>query len=328
MPLTLPVSRQGAALTVASLAAAIGILAVSAQADARSADPAAAATPTPTSTSPTDGSEGSVGSGDRSVAAGTLAIDAATRLDVATDVAAAGAQARVAGFTMTAPPQPGPAPTGQAPVGAQTATAAPVTSRLDVDGDGRADRTTLAVARAGEPSLLRLSARTAAGRTTSLVVRVADDAQVTQDPQAPPYQGPRSVWTGAGAVDGARGAEVVLDLDGSDVADRTQLTVYTMRGGTWRVLRAPGATNDRQGWHVGNHEHAKAGYAFSTRAGVRTVVATRLTRAGDVRARFAGTRTTYRWAPTGWTKAGTRRVAGLTATRASRLSGLQGLALR
>ncbi|GAB97937.1 hypothetical protein KILIM_089_00070 [Kineosphaera limosa NBRC 100340] len=238
---------------------------------------------------------------------------------------AASAQFVTAGVTITAPPQQRPALPGQTPKRtsrAQAAAPVTVTSRLDVDGDGRADRTTLAPVRSTSTTItLRLSTRTAAGRNFSTLLTVDHDSSGADA---------RSAWVGAGVVDGARGAEIVLDLNGGVVGDWPRIAVYTVRGEAWRLLRAPGARADRTPWATANLEYAKSGYTFSTKRGVRLVTVNRLAPVGDDPAtgRYHGTRTTYRWARGAWAKSATQRVRGVSESQAGRLSGLNGLSLR
>lgn len=314
MSLPVPVTRRGAAMTATSVAAAVVLLGATPAAEAEpAADSFTTATrPVPVATSaPTSGS--SVGhAAVTSVTSGSMA-----------------AMASMAGVTITAPPQTGPAPAGQLPsAAARTATSTQpdaVTGRLDVDGDRRADRTTFELARSTDTvKIFRLSTRTATGRTASKLIRVNDDDMGGPDA--------RTAWIGAGVIDGARGADVVLDVNGGGpYADFPVYNVYTMRSGSWQLLSPPGAPRGDNTWDVTNGETYKAGYAFSTtRAGVRRVVVSRLTMSNDdlVRARFAGTRTTYRWDRTRWVKVGTQRVRGLTRAQASALAGLNGVTLR
>lgn len=205
--------------------------------------------------------------------------------------------------TRTAPPAPAP------------------TSRADLDGDGRPDRTTLTTVRTtARAHTFRLTTRTATGRTISTLITIPANLDDTTT---------KDVWWGAAPIDGVPGAEVVLDRM-AGVGDFPDCAVYTIRKGTFRVLRAPGAKSDRTDWSVSNHPTQVSGYAFSTSRGVRRVVATRLTKTGGTwdAPVYSGFRTTYRWARTGWIRTGSERLRNVSDQRAQTFAGWVGITLR
>lgn len=213
--------------------------------------------------------------------------------------------------------------TGAAPAVAGTPAAADHPPRaatsMDIDGDGRADRTTLTTVRSDADYVyVRLVVSTARGVRATKLIRVPNDLDLSPTAE--------TVWVGAAAVDGVHGGEIVLDLGGGSVGDWPQHAVYTLRGNTLRTLRAPGEKADRTPWTTNNLEYFKAGYSFSTRSGVRRVIVNRFTSSDMIT--YAGTRTTYRWARAGWVKVGTQRLKNVSARQAAALSGLNGLAWR
>lgn len=210
----------------------------------------------------------------------------------------------------------------QSPAATPTAAhAATPGSRADMDGDGRPDRTTFTKVRStSRTHTFRLSTRTATGRTISTLITIPANLSTTTA---------KDVWWGAAPIDGAPGAEVVLDRI-AGVGDFPDCAVYTIRGGAYRILRAPGARSDRTDWSVSNHPSQISGYAFSTSRGVRRVVATRLKMSSgswDAPV-YSGYRTTYRWGRTGWISSGTQRVKDMPDKRAQTYAGWLGITLR
>lgn len=189
-------------------------------------------------------------------------------------------------------------------------------SRIDIDGDGRADSTTFRKVgfNRGLHRFL-LETRTATGRRARMSVTLPDEGtNLTTD----------YVWVGAAGVDGVRGGEVVLDL--WTVGDFPDVRVYTFRGG--RFVNAPAPGSRRSGWMVANHGMLVAGYTFSTVRGTRQVVAHELNGV-QYGGPYRGTHTTYRWGRAGWVRVATR-PSGLVpdATAQRHYSGLFGLRWR
>lgn len=91
-----------------------------------------------------------------------------------------------------------------------------VTSRADIDGDGRADTTTfrLVPPRGTSSSLYRLSVCTEKGQRAHLDFRLGYEMQDASD-----------FWMGMTGIDGRRGNEVVLDLVGG-IGDATDIRSY------------------------------------------------------------------------------------------------------
>ena len=196
----------------------------------------------------------------------------------------------------------------------------PSGSRIDVDGDGRADRTSLTkVATTRDDYTFRLAVRTAAGRSVNLPVKVPNYRDnVTAE----------EVWVGAAGVDGVRGGELILDLGGG-VGDFPAEYVYTWRSGRLVTLRPPGARSGRTPWAIADHWLLVQGYTFSMRRGVRYVVAHDLknTSPGST-ITYQGTHTTYRWARTSWVKVSSKPSGVLPESAHKKYASWHGLVWR
>lgn len=211
----------------------------------------------------------------------------------------------------------------QAARGGSSGAAASSTARtsIDMDGDGRADRTTFTKVRSTrDHHVFRLATRTARGRTASTLVYAPNNIDET---------GAADVWVGAAGVDGVRGGEIVVDLMGG-VGDATHHVVYTMRSGRFTTLRAPGARSGRTAWNVVYFPGVWAGYRFSSSGGVRRVTATTVTpmNAYPPYTGYTATRTTYRWTASGWARSGSVRLTRLPEKAASSYAGWNGLIWR
>ncbi len=102
-----------------------------------------------------------------------------------------------------------------------------VVSKIDVDGDGRADRVGIVQPQADPTgSTVRVRVRTATGRTMSTS-------------QTAWWYG--STWHGAAPVDGVAGKELVVGTDMG--AHYTEYRVITLRRGKLVTLKAPGKRN-------------------------------------------------------------------------------------
>ena len=221
---------------------------------------------------------------------------------VAAFVAAAAAPVRVAPAD-----EPGPA--------------AAYSTRVDVDGDGRADHTQLKkVGVRGSDYIFRLTTRTATKRTFSTDIRVPrerDDLTASD------------VWVGAAGVDGVRGGEVIVDRGGG-VGDFPYSFVYTVRKGKWQLLLAPGAKSTKTNWSIGYHPAMVSGYEFTMNRGIRRVTATQLQwSSGDWdEPLYSGKRVTYRWVSGQWKHSGTLDVKDVPDKQAREWSGWNGLIWR
>lgn len=221
-------------------------------------------------------------------------------------VTATAAPAPVSTATTPAASQPKPVPRGD------------VSSRVDIDGDGRGDVTTFRfVSRDGKNAYYRLSVRTARGKTARLPIVVQD----LMDQPASDF------WVGATGIDGIRGNEIVLDLVGG-IGDATDIRSYAWRNGRLVTLPAAGSSGKRINWQVMWVDFGRAiGYTFSQgRSGIRYVTKHDVKGSASGRT-FTGTNTLYRWSGKGWSKLSTKRVS-VTRKVASSYTGLNGLIWR
>lgn len=211
---------------------------------------------------------------------------------------------------------PAAAGTSASGEGAQAAAAktAPVkTSRADVDGDGRADTTTLTLAstKNGVHRYL-LTSRTATGARASLTIPIEDGGEDIN-----------AVWLGLAGVDGARGNEVVVNI--SPVGDGAPLRVYRWDRGRFSSVPAPGAPRTHKyDWFVSDHPIETHGFTFSTRKGTRYVVKHDL-RSKSWTGPYRGTHTTYRWSKGTWSKVSTKSAGVLKQSVGAKYAGLSGL---
>ena len=198
-----------------------------------------------------------------------------------------------------------------------------VTTRADVDGDGRRDTVELARRRVTpDEYTFRITVRTATGRRAVRDVLVPNygDGSLT----------PEDVWDGTATVDGTPGVEIAVDRSGG-VGDFPWPHLYTWRAGRLAPAAAPGASAGDLGWSVADHFTLVAGYDVRTVKGVRQLTATHLDgRFGADRERvtFRGTRVTYRWQHGAWVKSGTRRIGPLSEDAALRHAGWHGVTWR
>lgn len=176
------------------------------------------------------------------------------------------------------------------------------TSRMDIDGDGRRDTTTL---RLTKPTNTRytytLETRTARGARASTPVVISDNGEDID-----------AIWWGAAGLDGTPGAEIVLNP--SPVGDGASLRVYRWHKGKLVPQAVPGTRTWRNGgqdWMTVNMPWGIQGYTFYTSRGVRYVVDHDLKPYRST-GKFSGTHTTYRWntKTATWSKVSTKR-AGL-----------------
>ena len=173
-----------------------------------------------------------------------------------------------------------------------------VTSRADIDGDGRADTTTfrLVPPRGASSSLCRLSVRTATGQRAHLNFRLGYEMQDASD-----------FWMGMTGIDGHRGNEVVLDLVGG-IGDATDIRSYAWRDGRLVLVPAAGSTRRWPNWELMWTDFGAArGYTFSQSGGTRYVTRHDYRQVKGTN-RFAGTDTRYRWSGSGWRKVSTTKV--------------------
>ncbi|WP_168583394.1 hypothetical protein [Gephyromycinifex aptenodytis] len=199
---------------------------------------------------------------------------------------------------------------------------APVTARVDIDGDKRRDTvrlTQLASTRSWHRFVL--SVRTAAGRTDTMRIAVPNQTSVK----------PSDLWWGTAHADGVRGAEILLDLSGN-LGDAPYPHMYTWRRG--RIASAPAPEKAAPGqqsnyWAIIAQPFQYSGYTFSSRNGARTVTWNRTTPGATPEPRrYSGTSTTYRWTSAGWRKVSTKPLRGLSEDSAFRLADWHGITWR
>lgn len=207
------------------------------------------------------------------------------------------------------------APTSAAPATASAAAGtAPnsYTTRVDMDGDRRPDKVTLAITRkTADRTYYSINVVTAKGKKSS--ARLSVDVYSTL--------APAKMWAGSGAMDGAPGSEIrVLEGDGGE---SFWLKVYTWRNGKLALQREP-----RRGLNGWAHEQGSfpnvSGYTFSTVRGVRQVVSHDLVKDDDS-GLFSGTDTTFQWVKGAWKRSSTTKVTSLPEAKARALSGWHGV---
>lgn len=180
-----------------------------------------------------------------------------------------------------------PATRASAPAAASTRTAtaaARLVSRADVDGDGRADRTTIARTTAHGDPAWRLTTRTARGRSSSVVVET-------------PWLFGEPAWYGAAALDGAPGAELVVRSGFG--AHTAMFRMFSWRGGRL-VAQADPSTGDAE-WSTDGALSVSKGYRFTTRRGVTTLTASIYERDFSRNPNVMdGTVRTYTWRSGAW----------------------------
>lgn len=165
---------------------------------------------------------------------------------------------------------------------AQAATAGPsVVSRADVDGDGRADVTSLTRLSGGKAYTLRTT--TAAGRTATTRVDT-------------PWLFGREPFVGAVPMDGVRGSEIVLR---TETGAHTQYhRVFTWRSGRLVAQKDPSGSLD---WITDGAAAFAAGYRLRTVDGVKQLTQISLSRdSWAPGATFSGTRFVARWENGQW----------------------------
>lgn len=171
------------------------------------------------------------------------------------------------------------------------------TARVDIDGDGKRDTTTLRLTSYTKGrGFYTLTTRTAKGRTASTKFVVEDNGDNIE-----------YVWGGVAGVDGVRGAEIRVNP--SPVGDAAVFEMYTWRKNMLVKLPAPGAPrSNRYMWVVTNMPWGVQGYTFSTTSRGRFVMKHHLTPYKGKVGRYSGTRTTYRWTSKGWSTFSVRKT--------------------
>lgn len=225
------------------------------------------------------------------------------------------APAQVGAVTSASAPTPSAVPAARWP---KPVPSGNVTSRVDVDGDGRPDTTTFRfVSSNGQRASYQLAMRTARGKTASLRILTDDLAD----------QPASDFWIGATGIDGIRGNEIVLDLVGG-VGDATDIRTYAWRNGKIVLVPAAGSSARWPDWHqMWVQYNAATGYTFSQdRKGVRYVVKHDVKGSASGRT-FTGTKTTYRWLNTGWKALKVERIS-VSRKVADSFTGLNGLIWR
>ncbi|WP_284303996.1 hypothetical protein [Mobilicoccus caccae] len=234
-----------------------------------------------------------------------------------------GAALLAAPATLTAPTAAQAAPSAMTAPAAAAAWAKPVpkgdvTSRVDVDGDGRGDLTTFrTISRDQETARYRLTVRTSRGKTSSLSFALPDYLD----------QPASDFWVGATGIDGVRGNEIVLDLIGG-VGDATDIRTYAWRNGKLVLVPAAGSSSRFPNWPLMWVDFGRAtGFTFSMgKSGIRYVTKHDLKASRSGRT-FTGTNTLYRWSGNGWRKLKTTKVS-VNRKVASSYTDLNGLTWR
>lgn len=192
------------------------------------------------------------------------------------------------------------------------------TSRMDIDGDGRRDTTTLTLRSLrndkGTYDLVTKTARGARAATTFVVEGNGGDID--------------SIWWGAAGLDGTPGAEIVVNP--SPMGDSASMRVYRWSNGRLVAQADPGATtwrDARNDWYVLNTPWGIHGYTFSTSRGARYVVEHSLEQYRTTN-KYSGTHTTYRWnkSRATWQRVSTKRSGLISSSDAqNRYAGLFGV---
>ncbi|WP_040155441.1 hypothetical protein [Mobilicoccus massiliensis] len=166
-----------------------------------------------------------------------------------------------------------------------------IVSRADVDGDGRADTTSLTRRDKGKAYTLRVV--TASGRVASTSVAT------------PWLQGTGvAPFRGAVALDGARGSELVV-LTGMG-AHTSIHNVYTWRSGRLVAEKDPSGSTE---WVTDGALSFSKGYTLRTVKGARQLTSISLVRdSWGTKATFTGTRIVARWQKGRWTPITERAV--------------------
>ncbi len=194
-----------------------------------------------------------------------------------------------------------------------------MTTRADIDGDGRPDVTSFrSIVRAGKRTGYELSVRTATRRTAT--TRIAIDDLGMDQPAS-------DFWVGVTGIDGRRGNEIVLDLVGG-IGDATDVRSYAWRDGHIVLVPAAGSTARWPNWQIGIVEFGHVlGYTFGVGPrGVRQVTKHDLKGSRSGRT-FTGTHTLYRWSGDGWRRQSSKTVS-VPRKAARAFSGLHGLTWR
>lgn len=162
-----------------------------------------------------------------------------------------------------------------------------VVSRADVDGDRRADTTTLTTSK----GRYTLRTTTAAGRSSSVRIK-------------PMWQAEDAPFVGAPQMDGAKGAELVVRTGSG--AHTQYFNVYSWRRGALVAQKDPsGATT----WVTDGAMSVAIGYTVRTVKGVKQMTQINLGRdSWEKNATFTGTRIVARWQNGRWTPITRRHV--------------------
>lgn len=169
-----------------------------------------------------------------------------------------------------------------------------VVSRADVDGDGRADTTTVTRQKSG----YTLRTTTAAGRSASTQVKAKWQTEATP-------------FVGAARMDGVKGAELVVRVGSG--AHTQYFNVFSWRRGALVAQKDPSGSTE---WVTDGALSSSMGYTLRTVKGIKQLTQISLGRdSWDKNATFSGTRTVARWQNGRWTPI-TRRNVVVPATDA------------
>lgn len=171
-----------------------------------------------------------------------------------------------------------------------------VVSRADVDGDGRADTTTITQAKGG----LAYTVRTTTAAGASATARVKG----LWHPETAPF-------VGAPQMDGVKGAELVVRVGSG--AHTQYFNVFSWRRGALVAQKDPSGSTE---WVTDGALSSSMGYTLRTVKGIKQLTQISLGRdSWDKNATFSGTRTVARWQNGRWTPI-TRRNVVVPATDA------------
>lgn len=162
-----------------------------------------------------------------------------------------------------------------------------VVSRADVDGDGRADTTTVTRQKSG----YTLRTTTAAGRSASTQVKAKWQTEATP-------------FVGAARMDGVKGAELVIRTGSG--AHTQYSNVYSWRRGALVAQKDPSGSTS---WVTDGAMSSSIGYTVRTVKGVKQMTSISLGRdSWEKNATFSGTRIVARWQNGRWTPSTVRAI--------------------
>lgn len=180
-----------------------------------------------------------------------------------------------------------------------------VKARTDVNGDGSPD--VIGIARRGKNG--------ASEGTVIVRVKTGPRTIVSTNARTEYWYGPP--WQGTAGLDGRRGKEIVVGF--SVGAHGQSYRALTWRRGELATLDAPGRGKY---WYIDSAMWISAGWQQRSGDPAGTIRRRVAMRTGDsAESPFEGKVTTFKWAPDGWQRLGTRTVYPLSDKRAFRWGG-------